>query len=155
MQNFATYVERYLTYRKIANISPAYTKKLKKIFLTYNLKQPSIFFLQKCRLILETGLCQRPAYFRDFTVFIYFLQYCDSAPGELPICNSSNQKAAYTSFQYFDAKNGVKSMQKDQIHCICPDGYNYLDTRYKFLKEGPYDVAIINYYCLPVSYLIT
>ena len=82
----------------------------------------------------------------------FFLQFCDSAPEELPICNPQSQTASYTSLQYYGRENGLKLVLKDQIHCLCPDGYNYLDTRYKFLTEAFYDVAIIKYYCLPVSF---
>ena len=40
---------------------------------------------------------------------------------------------------------------KDDIRCLCPEKYNYLDTRYKFMAKGHYDVVVTNYYCLPVS----
>ena len=40
----------------------------------------------------------------------------------------------------------------DQIHCVCPDGHNYLDTEYKFKEEGEITEMLVNYFCLPVSF---
>ena len=39
---------------------------------------------------------------------------------------------------------------RDQIHCVCPDSHNYLDTKYDFSMEGADTVIRIEYFCLPV-----
>ena len=40
---------------------------------------------------------------------------------------------------------------RDDIKCVCPDGHNYLDTKYNFDMEGEDAIVEIDYYCLPVS----
>merc|ERR1712203_802553 len=60
---------------------------------------------------------------------------------------SSTDEVAYTSVQIFDGEEKVQS--SDKIHCVCPDGHNYLDTEYKCkevtVKPGQY---IVNPKCL-------
>ena len=43
------------------------------------------------------------------------------------------------------------SLPSDKIHCVCPDGHNYLDTEYKFKEDGEISEMLVNYFCLPVS----
>ena len=51
------------------------------------------------------------------------------------------------------------SLPSDKIHCVCPDGHNYLDMEYKEYKEdGEVSEILANLFCLPVSwqlYLLT
>lgn len=76
-------------------------------------------------------------------------KFCGSAP-TLKICNSA-RKVAYTSYQYYDRFTGERRSLKDEIHCICPEGHNYLDTKYRFFREGSTDVVVTLYFCLPLQ----
>ena len=59
---------------------------------------------------------------------------------------------AYRSWQRY--RNERKLESRDDIKCVCPDGYNYLDTKYDFRMEGEDAIVEIEYFCLPVSYTI-
>lgn len=86
---------------------------------------------------------------------INFLQFCDSAPEGLAECKvGSRKRPAYSSYQYYDKATSEKAFLKDEMHCLCPEGFNYLDTRYKFYSEGKFDVVATLYYCEPVSWYI-
>ena len=80
-----------------------------------------------------------------------FFQYCEESPLELPTCSFEDEGPSYTSLQYYDKWTREKMLLKDDIRCLCPEKYNYLDTRYKFMAKGHYDIVVTNYYCLPVS----
>lgn len=89
---------------------------------------------------------------KSISNFFSSFQFCESAPTNLQICNVEDpSNPSYTSFQYYDRSTRYKEMLKDEIFCLCPEGYNYLDTRYVFYQWGSYDVVQINSYCLPVS----
>ena len=81
----------------------------------------------------------------------FFFQYCEESPLELPTCSFEDEGPSYTSLQYYDKWTREKMLLKDDIRCLCPEKYNYLDTRYKFMAKGHYDIVVTNYYCLPVS----
>merc|ERR1711994_458866 len=74
-------------------------------------------------------------------------KYCDGAPAAKKC--SSTEEVAYTSVQIF--RGEIKIQSSDKIHCVCPDGHNYLDTEYKFKEEGEISEMMVNYFCLPVS----
>ena len=44
---------------------------------------------------------------------------------------------------------------RDDIKCVCPDGHNYLDTKYDFKMEGMDAIVEIEYFCLPVGGILT
>merc|ERR1719394_1764225 len=73
-------------------------------------------------------------------------KYCQSAPA-VKKCSSTDE-VAYTSVQIFDGEEKVQS--SDKIHCVCPDGHNYLDTEYKFKEDGDFSEMEVNYFCLPL-----
>ena len=52
---------------------------------------------------------------------------------------------------WFGSKKKRNSLPSDKIHCVCPDGHNYLDTEYKFKEDGEISEMLVNYFCLPVS----
>ena len=84
--------------------------------------------------------------------FFNFFQFCESAPKTLGFCDLEDvRQPSYTSYQYFDKETKEKKLLNDEIYCLCPEGYNYLDTRYVFYQRAEYDVVQINSYCLPVS----
>ena len=66
----------------------------------------------------------------------------------MPQCSYPSQ-VAYTSWQRYH--NDVKVTSRDDILCECPDGHNYLDTKYDFTMEGEDSIVKIDYFCLPVS----
>jgi len=74
-------------------------------------------------------------------------KYCHSAP---PVrhCDSKDQ-VAYSSLQVFKGETKIHS--RDEIHCVCPDGHNYLDTRYDFREEGDRSEVLVDYFCLPLA----
>ena len=83
---------------------------------------------------------------------LIFFQFCESAPKTLGFCDLEDvRQPSYTSYQYFDKETKEKKLLNDEIYCLCPEGYNYLDTRYVFYQRAEYDVVQINSYCLPVS----
>ena len=84
--------------------------------------------------------------------FLCIFQYCEESPLELPTCSFEDEGPSYTSLQYYDKWTREKMLLKDDIRCLCPEKYNYLDTRYKFMAKGHYDIVVTNYYCLPVSF---
>ena len=86
--------------------------------------------------------------------FSILFQFCKAAPEDLPICDPLERMPSYISYQYYDRIHGLKMLLQDKMKCVCPNGYNYLDTRYNFVTKGSFDVAIIKYFCLPVSYAI-
>merc|ERR1719278_2212276 len=61
---------------------------------------------------------------------------------------SSTEEVAYTSLQIFQGETKIES--SDKIHCVCPDGHNYLDTEYKFREDGEISEMLVNYFCLPL-----
>jgi len=73
-------------------------------------------------------------------------KYCDAAPA-VQKC-SSTEEVAYTSVQIFRGETKIES--SDKIHCVCPDGHNYLDTEYKFKEDGEISEMLVNYFCLPL-----
>jgi len=73
-------------------------------------------------------------------------KYCDFVPA-VKKC-SSRSEVAYTSHQVFKGYEKVQS--RDRIHCVCPDGHNYLDTKYDFKEEGELNEVLVDYYCLPL-----
>jgi len=78
-------------------------------------------------------------------------KFCDSAPSQLGLCDLEDlHQPSYTSYQYFDKFTREKKLLNDEIYCLCPEGYNYLDTRYVFYQRAEYDVVQINSYCLPL-----
>ena len=89
-----------------------------------------------------------------FNLLYPFFQFCKAAPEDLPICDPLERMPSYISYQYYDRIHGLKMLLQDKMKCVCPNGYNYLDTRYNFVTKGSFDVAIIKYFCLPVSYAI-
>ena len=74
-------------------------------------------------------------------------QYCEKSP-DVPKCSFKDQ-VAYRSWQRY--RNERKLESRDDIKCVCPDGYNYLDTKYDFRMEGEDAIVEIEYFCLPVS----
>ena len=56
-----------------------------------------------------------------------------------------------TSDHFVLVKKRNSLLFSDKIHCVCPDGHNYLDTEYKFKEEGDISEMLVNYFCLPVS----
>ena len=87
-------------------------------------------------------------------MYVFFFQFCESAPTTLGLCDLEDvRQPSYTSYQYFDKATKEKKLLNDEIYCLCPEGYNYLDTRYVFYQRAEYDVVQINSYCLPVSIL--
>ena len=40
---------------------------------------------------------------------------------------------------------------RDDIVCTCPEGHNYLDTKYDFTMDGEDSIIKIQYFCLPVN----
>ena len=66
----------------------------------------------------------------------------------MPQCSYPSQ-VAYTSWQRYH--NDIKVTSRDDILCECPDGHNYLDTKYDFTMEGEDSIVKIDYFCLPVS----
>ena len=89
---------------------------------------------------------------RNGLISFVFFQYCEESPLELPTCSFEDEGPSYTSLQYYDKWTREKMLLKDDIRCLCPEKYNYLDTRYKFMAKGHYDIVVTNYYCLPVSF---
>jgi len=73
-------------------------------------------------------------------------KYCEKAP-DVPKCSYSSQ-VAYTSWQRY--RNDRKIESRDDIVCVCPDGHNYLDTKYDFALEGEDTIVKIEYFCLPL-----
>merc|ERR1711971_1194005 len=73
-------------------------------------------------------------------------KYCEKAP-EVPQCSYPSQ-VAYTSWQRYH--KDVKVTSRDDILCECPDGHNYLDTKYDFTMEGEDSIVKIDYFCLPL-----
>jgi len=73
-------------------------------------------------------------------------KYCESVP-PVKKCSSSLE-IAYTSHQVFKGEKKIQS--RDNIHCVCPDGHNYLDTDYKFKEEGDISEMMVDYFCLPL-----
>ena len=57
-------------------------------------------------------------------------------------------QVAYTSWQRY--RNDRKIESRDDIGCVCPDGHNYLDTKYDFTMDGTDTIVKIEYFCLPV-----
>ena len=43
----------------------------------------------------------------------------------------------------------------DDIQFVCPDGHNYLDTKYDFRMEGEDAIVEIEYFCLHVGLKLT
>ena len=65
---------------------------------------------------------------------------------------SSIALTIFTAQRFPSFTNSKKnSPSSDKIHCVCPDGHNYLDTEYKFKEEGEISEMMVNYFCLPVS----
>ena len=111
-------------------------------------------FLKSCliHMILLTYVTTR-CHFLFQHGFIHILfQFCKAAPEDLPICDPLDRTPSYISYQYYDRIHGLKMLLQDKMKCVCPNGYNYLDTRYNFVTKGSFDVAMIKYFCLPVSY---
>merc|ERR1711936_1363571 len=73
-------------------------------------------------------------------------KYCDKAP-QVPRCSHSSQ-VAYTSWQRYHHDKKVAS--RDDILCECPEGHNYLDTKYDFSMDGEDSIVLIEYFCLPL-----
>lgn len=74
-------------------------------------------------------------------------KYCERAP-LVDKCTRADQ-IAYTSQQEYLGDEKVQS--RDVIHCECPDGHNYLDTKYDFQEEDPVTIVTVDYYCLPLK----
>ena len=43
----------------------------------------------------------------------------------------------------------------DDIKCVCPDGHNYLDTKYNFEMDDGDAIVEIEYFCLPVGSILS
>merc|ERR1712126_305385 len=74
-------------------------------------------------------------------------KYCQSAP-TVPTCSSVSE-IAYTSLRVYHGE--IKVHSRDSIHCICPDGHNYLDSKYEFREVGEVTEVLVDYYCLPLQ----
>jgi len=72
-------------------------------------------------------------------------KYCEKSP-DVPQCYG--KMVAYKSWQRY--RNDKKVESRDDIKCVCPDGHNYLDTKYNFDMEGEDAIVEIDYYCLPL-----
>lgn len=73
-------------------------------------------------------------------------KYCEKSP-DVPKCSHEDQ-VAYRSWQRYRNERKVES--RDDIKCVCPDGHNYLDTKYDFRMEGEDAIVEIEYFCLPL-----
>jgi len=74
-------------------------------------------------------------------------KYCGRAP-KVPVCRSAKQ-VAYTSVQKYLGDD--KIAMKDELHCSCPFGSSYQDTKFDIKDVGPYEVWEIAYYCMPLK----
>jgi len=73
-------------------------------------------------------------------------KYCEQAP-TVSKCSYTSQ-VAYTSWQRYRGDKKIES--RDDIVCTCPEGHNYLDTKYDFTMDGKDSIIKIQYFCLPL-----